>query len=390
MADIIEVELPGGDVVEFPSSMSKAAIEGAIRKHLSAQPAAMTPTQRQAAALRSGEPVAIPGFEPGQPPSGQDLLDMAGQGIGTSLGMGVGSFAGPPGMIVGGGTGSVVGKKVARWLGGSEQPDAVESTIDAAGGAAGPAINAAARPFARAISGLLNRKGAVDLDDAIKLKDATAKAAGNARDRADRAERTLRDAETHEKFAYKHAGSQDDIDVARWHAGRARKAADERTEAAAEAAKAAGLSQKAADELRERTLKTIEDTGLLPRKGGDFIAALQFVSSGDPITAMAIFGGGRALSRVRMEAAKTILNNPKTVRWMAEKAEKGITGKQLLGSLTALTVMDWMRPEERSAIATLQGKDEDGPLKGKGEGWRDSRAMREDRDALEEMMQLPS
>ena len=370
---MIEVELPDGTVVEFPEGTTNAVMQNAIRLHLGPpalprpdQPSAaapLTPTQRQTAALRSGEPVAIPGFEPGTPPSAQSTLDMTIQSLLTAGGMAAGSFAGPPGTAIGGGLGASAGKRIARDIGslfnlsGSEEyPSTTETAVDAGLGAAGPAVSAVAKPVARAVSGV-SRKTADVLDRLHKGKGDLTRAAKEAAD----------EAEVHAaKMAENPFGSA--IEMA------SGKSSQARWEALKRQAQSTGERfTRVEKELRDRVLKTIEDTGHLPKKGGDFIAALQLVSSGDPVSAAAIFGAGRALSKARMKAAKVLLNDERWVEWMAKRAEGGITPSGLLTSLSGLAAQKGIAPETKQAIRTLQGEEE-------------SEGMRGDRDALQRMM----
>ncbi len=287
----------------------------------------------------------------------QDALDTLGTGIGATAGMAV--PGGPALQIPMAGLGSAAGKRVARDIGslfglsGSEEyPSTTESVVDAGMGAAGPAVGAVAKPAARAISGL-SRKGAETLEGLMagaKSAKATADDVGGmaAAMRAQDAGKRLRP----KARAREQAQADEMAEIAR--------GAEE-------------LSQQAIKTLRDKTLKTIKETGELPKKGGDLLAIAQVIATGDAVTAAALFGGGRALSKARMKAAERLLSDEKVVAWMARKAEGGITPARLLGSLSGLASVEGVSAALKDDIRTLQAE---------------SDGMRDDRDVLERMMQI--
>lgn len=368
---MIEVELPDGSIAEFPEGTPQEVMQSAIRSHLSPQPAAPQPSEQDRARARMGfrrskeEAIAQSEAIPDAPlPSAQTVLDLLGSGGLGAAGMMAGAPAGPAGSIALGGAGAAAGKRIARDLGalfgleGSESyPTAGESALDAASGAAGPAASAVARPIARAVTGV-SRKGA---DELKALMEGARTSTAQAENFGARAARMAEEAQ-----AIKAKG--------RLQTKAKAKAAERAEEMAGIADDAARSADSAVKAQTDRILKTIEDTGKLPTQAGTFAGAVQLIAHGDPVMAAAYLGGGKLLSKARMEAAERLLNNEKVVGWMAEKVKGGITSKQLMGSLTALAAVKGMSPEVKRDIRTLQARETEG--------------MREDRDALERMMRL--
>lgn len=365
-----EVRLPSGETYRFPDGMSQAEMISAIRLHLGPpslprpdQPsaAALTPTQRQAAALRSGEPVAIPGFEPGKPPSGQTTLDMTIQSLLTAGGMAAGAPAGPLGSMALGGAGAAGGKYASRWLGqqlgleGSEYPTAGESTLDAVAGGAGPAVGAIAKPIVGKVSGVTR-----EMAGTVAKRRAAGQSYINTMDeQAAAAKQSNAALEASGPFGPATSLAHG---TREWAEGVAARAAADKATLTKEL-------RGTIDKLAASTAKGAATEA--PRRAGDISAVIMGVAYGDLVSAALLFGSGVAGSPVRVAAARRLLQNEKATTWLAEKAKGGITPARLLTSLSALAAVEGITPQQRRDIRTLQDESE---------------GMRDDRDALERMM----
>ncbi len=304
----------------------------------------------------------------------QEALDTLGTGLGATAGMA--APGGPAVQIPAAGAGAATGKQVARKIGqwarfaGATEPTGGELTLDALMGGAGPAIGAVARPAARALTGITDDMAKTVLPAHNKIAEHTlaaesAKAAGK--------------------------GSTDDIfkgyaeAISKINRGESTKLSGELK------AKIAELSKEAAKGAATE----------VPRRLGDMSAIVMGIAHGDLTSAALLFGAGAMGSPARVEIAKRILGDRTALKWIVDRTSKGVTPARLLTSLSGLAAVEGITADARHAIRELQGERKPDTLRpstlrgGKAEGegpprsarFRESRAMRDDRDALERMME---
>jgi hypothetical protein len=385
---MIEVELPNGQIVEFPAGTAQATMQSAIRAHLASQPGE---PQASEAPLSAAEPemgglndMGMPQSQPAPQhsklstrdliPAPQTILDLLGSGGLGAAGMMAGAPAGPAGSIALGGAGAAAGKRIARDVGslfglkGSEDyPAASESALDAAAGGAGPAVSAVARPLARAVTGVT--KGAASRVQAARGAEKGTNAA------VDQIEKLAR-------------ASADDLAknplsssvLAARGTSQAALTADIAKQASAARFAGSETTRKQVEAEVAQIAKTAGRKAELPQDAKVVSAILSGISFGSIEAAGLMYGAAVAASPLRAAAARRILRSENAVKWIAEKAQSGITPARLLGSLSTLAAVKGISPELKRDIRTLQG--EGTPQR------RESAGMRGDRDALEEMMRL--
>ena len=266
---------------------------------------------------------------------------MLAQTIGTGVGIAGGTaVGGPPGGIAGGAAGSVLGKKISRLVMGGEQPDIVESGIDAGLGALGPAASTA-RNASRALAGEVIGGGKKALTRVKETGEAL-------KGRQDTFGKALDAAE---------AGTGSHASLAHGVVGIA--------EAAAAKDKAFGAAVNAA-------LKKTE----LTSRGVNLLTAATAVVH-DPVSAVAVFAGGHALRSVQKSVAERALRNEKFVSWAL--ARNGI-GKpaEIATSLTALAAEKGLTAQESSDLREIAlGLSADGGSDGDDGEMSQSRPQRE-------------
>lgn len=330
---------------------------------------------------------------------------MATQAVGTAGGIAGGTaLGGPVGGLAGGAAGNVASGQafdaVADRLMGTEQRPplaSVDTVVDAAAGAIGPAAAMAARPLARIVTGVsarmaervdaavrravgnargtiteaekatINREAQAAADDAFNAAmeggmtpaQAEAAAVQAGREAASAAARqTWQQAEAAGRVPPKTAGGRRSnpavTEEARQAAERARDEARQRVMADAriadpEAATAAGerarqgfLDARQAEIVERGRVATAEASARAAARAGSTVARGTelgaigtVVGAGDPVFAGTIFAAGRGISAVQRAIAQRMLQNEGFRAWVQERGVAFGTRRQTLASLAA-------------------------------------------------------
>ena len=279
----------------------------------------------------------------------QAVLDMLVQGGFTGLGIAAGAATGPAAPIAApalGGTMSVIGKQASRELGrrlglaGAEQPDALETIIDAGTGAVGPAVSSAARA-ARPLAGRVFGGGQETLTEVLGTRAALkpipsevheARAAYEARDAA----LAKLSKSTHGEIRSR---AVLDRTVEQGTLGKAFKTLLEATEAKDAAVAAAMASAVKKSEI------------LTPGAVNMLTGATALLHN--PVAAVGVFVGGHAIRGLHHVAAKQLLESDKFIAWALSNPAAS-TPKQIAGSLVALAAEKGLSADEREAVRQLQ------------------------------------
>ena len=303
----------------------------------------------------------------------QAVADFIAQGIGATGGIvGGGAIGGPPGAIAGGAAGSVLGKKLSRWAGGAEQPDVLESGIDAVAGGAGPAVSGimqAARPVAGKVFGG-GREALANVVDAQAVKQAARGKLGEVT--AAHEEQVARTAQAAERSQAGKSRTPFDLPANMAFEQQAAKRLEAAVDQAFDAAVNAGKAEKQA--LR----KALASVPSLDQKTVNLVSAATAVLH-NPVTAVGVFLGGIGVRTLHENTARAFLRSPGLIEWALTRGPGLTTPQQIAGSLTALAAEGGLSADEQAtarAVAADIGlepaRETAKPLReSRGRPWRD-------------------